>query len=244
MDEFAGIAETYDWTEQATDDISFFVDLARQAHGSILEIGAGTGRITIPVATQGKPVTALDISASMLYRAQVKSNSNNIFFVLGDFRSLSLDRSFELILAPGRVFEHALTEEERHAAFAGCATHLQQTGTLALYVWGQPADSEPVPTEKTRMIDPTDEHGHLRFSWREERDFKKQLRRHYFKIEEIDGQERTWKHDPIEVRWYTPEALDRFAQTVGLTVQGRFRDFNRNSYESGSLHMIWVYKKE
>jgi 2-polyprenyl-3-methyl-5-hydroxy-6-metoxy-1,4-benzoquinol methylase len=58
MDEFADIAETYDWTEQSTEDTPFFVDLASQAQAPILEIGAGTGRITIPVAKLGKPVTA------------------------------------------------------------------------------------------------------------------------------------------------------------------------------------------
>ncbi len=50
MNEFADIAETYDWTEQSTVDIPFFVDLARQAESPILELGAGTGRITIPIA--------------------------------------------------------------------------------------------------------------------------------------------------------------------------------------------------
>ena len=94
------------------------------------------------------------------------------------------------------------------------------------------------------MIEPTNEHGSLRFSWREERDFGNELRKHYFRIEETDGQQRTWEHNPIEIRWYTQEALDTLGQTADLTVRGRFRDFQRNPYEPGFLHMIWVFEKE
>ena len=72
MDKFANIAETYDWTEQSTDDIKFFLNFAKKVQGPILEIGAGTGRITIPLSEQGNIVTALDISESMLLRAKAK----------------------------------------------------------------------------------------------------------------------------------------------------------------------------
>jgi len=247
MDDFADVAETYDWTEQSTEDISFFVDLASQAQAPILEIGAGTGRITIPVAKLGKPVIALDISEAMLSRARgkwnAKGNSSDVSFVLGDFRSLSLHQTFGLILAAGRTFEHASSDADRQEAFTRCSGHLQPSGILAIYVWGPPVDVDPKPPEKSRMIDPTDEHGRLRFSWREERDFGKESRKHYFRLEEIDGQGRTWEHDPIELRWYTQDVLDALGQAAGLTVHSRFGDFRGNAYKPGSLHMIWVYRK-
>lgn len=244
MNEFAEIAETYDWTERSTDDIPFFVDLTRQARGSILELGAGTGRITIPVAAVGNPVTALDISEAMLSRARAKSASQTIDFRIGDFRSLALGQTFGLILAPGRVFEHAISDGERQSAFDGCARHLKQRGQLALHVWGPPADTNPTPQEKTKSIPPTDQHGTLMFSWREERDVKTEMRKHYFRIQETDGKKRTWTHDPIEVRWYTADALDTLGRAVGLTVRDRFQNFHGSSYQLGSLNMIWVYKKE
>ncbi len=244
MDQFADIAETYDWTEQSTDDIPFFVDLVRQAEGPILELGAGTGRITVPVAELGKPVTALDVSESMLSRAKGKVTSQSITFQIGDFRALSLDRKFGLILAPGRVFEHALSDAERQSAFSGCARHLKQSSLLALHVWGPPSDTNPTPQEKTTSIGPTDQHGTLLFSWREERDFRTEMRKHYFRIQETDGQKRAWSHDPIEVRWYTADALDTLGQAAGLTVCNRFRDFHGGPYEPGALNMIWVYRKE
>ena len=247
MDEFADIAETYDWTEQSTDDLPFYLGLARKTPGPILEIGAGTGRVALPVARLGKPVTALDISEAMLARArskwQAEGNGPGLSFVLGDFRSLSLGKSFRLILAPGRVFEHAVSDFDREAAFYGCAAHLFSSGTLALYVWGPPSDSNAAPPEKSSLIQPTREHGALRFWWREQRDFADQTRTHYFRIEELDGRKRVWNHRPIKIRWYTPDALDRLGEKAGLSVNNRFGDFTGRPFVPGSLHMIWTYMK-
>lgn len=248
MDEFAEIAETYDWTERSTDDIPFFVDLATQAQGPILEIGAGTGRITIPVAKLSKPVTALDVSEGMLSRARARwnaeGNSSDVSFVLGDFRSLALSQSFGLVFAGGRTFEHALSDVDRLEIFVRSHAHLQPSGVLAIYVWGPPSDADPAPPERSRMIERTNDHGTLRFSWREERDLGRELRRHYFRVEELDGLGRTWQHSPIELRWYTAEALDALGRAVGLAVRNRYEDFRGSPYRPGSLHMIWVYEKQ
>ena len=162
---------------------------------------------------------------------------------VGDFRNLSLNQRFDLILAPARVFEHAVSDSERQAAFSGCATHLTFAGTLAVHVWGPPVAPDPAPPEKSRMIAPTPEHGTLRFSWREERDFSRESRTHCFRLEELDGLRRTWRHNPIEIRWYTHEALDVLGRNAGLKIVHRYRDFNRTPFEPGSLHMIWVYRK-
>jgi hypothetical protein len=65
-----------------------------------------------------------------------------------------------------------------------------------------------------------------------------------FKIEETDDQKRMWAHDPIEVCWYTANALDKLGPVVGLTVFGRFGDFHGGPYQPGVLNMIWDYRKE
>jgi SAM-dependent methyltransferase len=243
MDQFANIAETYDWTEQSTDDILFFLDFAEKVQGPILEIGAGTGRVSVPLAAHGNNITALDISESMLSRAKAKCDSSNISFVTADFLSFSLDKAFKLIIAPARVFEHAISDKERKAAFLNCYKHLQPSGYLVLYVWGPPSDTNPEPPEKSKLIDPSNNHGQLRFYWREKRTFEKQLRTHHYRVEETDGLKRTWQHEPIELRWYSPENLDNVTELIGFTVRGRYQDFSFTPYKNGSLHMIWVYQK-
>ncbi|MFH0907319.1 MAG: class I SAM-dependent methyltransferase [bacterium] len=248
MDEFADIAETYDWTELSTDDLPFYLQLAREAPGPILEIGAGTGRVTIPLARLGKPVTALDISDAMLARIrskwQAQGDGQNLSFMPGDFRSLSMAQSFALMVAPGRVFEHAVSDSERQAAFRGCATHLSSSGILALHVWGPPSDSNFTQPEKSSIIQPTQTHGTLRFSWREERHFPQGTRTHYFRVEELDGQKRVWNHKPIEVRWFTPGDLDELGENVGLRVEKRLSNFVGRPFTPSGLNMIWVFRKK
>jgi SAM-dependent methyltransferase len=246
-DEFAHVAQTYDWTEQATDDLPFWRSLAGEAEGPILEIGAGTGRVTLAIASEGRTIVGQDISPAMLARALAKweasGRPDGVDFVVGDFRKLALEREFALILAPARVFEHALTDEDREAAFQGCAAHLLAGGCLALHVWGPPWDKDPSPGERSRLIPVAAGHAELEFSWREERDFARKRRDHYYRIVEKRGRRRVWDHGPIELRWYTAEELDRLGEGAGLSVEGRYQDFLLTDYEPGAQQLVWVFRK-
>lgn len=53
----------YDALLPATAHISYYVDLARQASGDVLELACGTGQLTVPVAVAGFPAVGLDLSA-------------------------------------------------------------------------------------------------------------------------------------------------------------------------------------
>ncbi len=64
-----GPAACYDLEQSRnTEDIGFFVEAAKRIGGPVLELGCGTGRLTVPLAHAGLEVTALDISADMLMR--------------------------------------------------------------------------------------------------------------------------------------------------------------------------------
>lgn len=73
MDESGGhwgrvFAEFYDYVIPYRDrrDVGFFVAMARQAGGPVLELGCGTGRVLIPTARAGVEIVGLDVSAPML----------------------------------------------------------------------------------------------------------------------------------------------------------------------------------
>ena len=68
------MAEYYDATPlyQNRADVAFYVDCARQARGRVLELGCGTGRVLLPTAEEGREITGLDISATMLARCREK----------------------------------------------------------------------------------------------------------------------------------------------------------------------------
>ena len=67
-DEYASAAEFYDFVVpyRERQDVSFFVEMAREAAGPVLEIGCGTGRVLIPTARGGADIVGLDPSSKML----------------------------------------------------------------------------------------------------------------------------------------------------------------------------------
>lgn len=60
-----------DWSADMTEDIPFYVELARETEGPLVELAVGTGRVAIPVALEtGRPVLGVDSSPAMLDRAR------------------------------------------------------------------------------------------------------------------------------------------------------------------------------
>ncbi len=109
--------ELYDIVTPASfrGDTEWYVAKARDAGGPILELGAGTGRITLQIAQAGCRIHALDADPSMLDRLQQKLTSlppdvrDRVSITVGDMRSFALAERFALVIAPFRAFLHNLT---------------------------------------------------------------------------------------------------------------------------------------
>ena len=86
----------------------FYLSLVQQVGGSVLELGCGTGRVTIPLAQHGIDIMGLDIVPGMLTRAKSKARDLPIWWIEADVRDFHLGKQFSLICAPGFVFEHLL----------------------------------------------------------------------------------------------------------------------------------------
>jgi SAM-dependent methyltransferase len=119
-------------------DVDLYRTLARETGGPVLEVGCGTGRVTIPLAMDGHEVVGVDLSAPMLRLARRKLESlspevaGRLTFAEADMRSLDLGRTFALILTPSRVFQFALTTDDQRAALRALRDHLAPAGRLVL----------------------------------------------------------------------------------------------------------------
>jgi SAM-dependent methyltransferase len=126
------------------DDVPFYVGLARQAAEvgqAVLELGCGTGRVTIPMAQTGAQVVGLDSSPAMLAVAREKASGlDNLRFVEGDMRSFDLQERFGLITIPFRSFMLLLTDEDRESCLRCVREHLLAGGCLAFNI----ANPEPL----------------------------------------------------------------------------------------------------
>lgn len=124
-------------------DVRWYRDLARRVLGDgghILELGAGSGRVTVPLARDGHTVVALDQSQPMLdalaaRRARLPpSVRDRIDIRRGDLRSFALGRRFGLVIAAFNVLEHLYTRVELDACLRAVRRHLAPDGVFAFDV--------------------------------------------------------------------------------------------------------------
>src|SRR5207245_4359487 len=107
-----------EWSAQMTEDIPFYVELAREADGPLVELAIGNGRVAIPVAqATGRSVIGIDSSPAMLEQARVRSAEAGVDLDLrqGDIRDLALDEEAVLIYCPFRALLHLPTWARRRA---------------------------------------------------------------------------------------------------------------------------------
>jgi SAM-dependent methyltransferase len=127
--------ETYDLEGGEFElDGTVLLDLALQAGGPVLELGCGTGIVTIPLAERGVDVTGLDVAPQMIERAKFKAGHAPVRWVVADARSFSLGKQFALIYTAGAVFQHLLTRPDQEAMLARVREHLLPGGHFVMDV--------------------------------------------------------------------------------------------------------------
>lgn len=148
MDEYANSAEFYDYVvPYATrGDVEFYVDEALAAEGPVLELGCGTGRVLVPIARAGVPITGLDASSAMLDQCRSKLATepapvrSRVTLQVGDMRDFHLGGRFALVTIPFRPFQHLLTVEDQLACLACIHRHLRDDGRLILDLFNPSLD--------------------------------------------------------------------------------------------------------
>jgi SAM-dependent methyltransferase len=113
------------------EDLPLWRALARDAAGPLLDIGAGTGRVTLDLAARGVAVVGLDIDAALLKALEHRGAGLPVETVLADARDFALGRRFSLILVPMQTLQ-LLDGRSGRAAFLRCARdHLAPGGRVA-----------------------------------------------------------------------------------------------------------------
>jgi ubiquinone/menaquinone biosynthesis C-methylase UbiE len=133
-------AAFYDWENAQTvqrRDVRFWQRLAAAASGPVLELGCGTGRITMPIARDGTSVTGIDRSAPMLARARAKHarrrDAARVDFVRGDIRRLPFrTRRFGLVMAPCGILQSLIRERDLAETLASVARVLKRGGRFGI----------------------------------------------------------------------------------------------------------------
>jgi SAM-dependent methyltransferase len=117
------------------DDIPHYQRLAHDFGAPVLELGAGTGRLSVALASAGHRVVGVESSTSMLRRgldnvAAARANEL-VRLVEGDMRRVRLDERFPLVIAAFNTLMHLPTLDDQDAALATVAAHLAPGGAFA-----------------------------------------------------------------------------------------------------------------
>jgi len=133
-------APFYDWENARTmgrQDVRFWQDLARREGGPVLELGSGTGRLTIPVSRTGVRVVGVDRSRGMLAFARRRARrlpaAGRPRFALGDIRALPFAaRTFQALMAPYGMLQSLTSDADLEATLAGARRVLVPGGVLGV----------------------------------------------------------------------------------------------------------------
>jgi SAM-dependent methyltransferase len=132
------LAAIYDAIYADRDDAGFWLAVAAEADGPILELGCGTGRVLLPLARAGFEVTGLDLSQVMLVRCRDKLRAERpevrerVRLVAADMTSFDLGRRYAAVVCPFAGFQQLTTVEQQLACLDRCRSHLLPAGRLVL----------------------------------------------------------------------------------------------------------------
>jgi SAM-dependent methyltransferase len=113
------------------EDLPIWRTLAGEAGGPVLDIGAGTGRVTVDLAARGVEIVALDTEPPLLEALACRATALPVQTVVADAREFALNRRFSLIIVPMQTLQ-LFGGTSGRAAFLHCAlAHLEPGGLLA-----------------------------------------------------------------------------------------------------------------
>jgi SAM-dependent methyltransferase len=116
------------------DDIAFYARLAeRLGANRVLELGAGAGRVSVPLARRGLEMSALELSPAMLLRGQAFAAREHVSidWFEADMRDFDLGRTFPLVIAPFNALMHLYTIADQDRALERIVAHLEPGGAFA-----------------------------------------------------------------------------------------------------------------
>jgi SAM-dependent methyltransferase len=144
IDSYSVTAKYYDGAYSAKQDLvdlPFYLDLAAQTAGPILEVACGTGRVLLPIARRGVEIHGMDNSRPMLQilekhlAREPHGVRQRVTLHEGDMRDFRLGAQYPLVIIPFRPMQHMHTVADQVSALTSAASHLSESGILAFDVF-------------------------------------------------------------------------------------------------------------
>ncbi|MFD7662429.1 class I SAM-dependent methyltransferase [Streptomyces sp. NPDC059788] len=201
--------------------------------GRALEFAVGTGRVAVPLARRGVPVTGIELSQPMIDQLRTKADEETIPVILGDMATAEAPGPYQLVYLVYNTISNLLTQPEQVECFRNAARHLSPGGRFVIEL--------SVP--ELRQLPP----GQQAVVWKTEPGYagldtydvlNQHLISHHFRYDET-GRARLTR-SPHRYIW--PAELDLMAQLAGFHLETRHADWNATEFTAESGSHVSVYR--
>jgi len=239
-DHFSGTAAaTYDQSsaemfapEKVDPVVDVLTDLA--GDGRALEFASGTGRIALPLAARGVPVSGIDLSPDMTAQLRAKPGGHDIDITIGDIASTRAEGAFRVVYLVFNTIGNLTSQDAQVACFENAAAHLEPGGCFVIETGvpslrGLPHGQEAVPYAI----------GPRRFAFDRYDCATQQMSSNYITLND-DG---TARQKSIPFRYTWPAELDLMARIAGMTLRTRWQDWHATPFTHESRTHISTWQK-
>jgi SAM-dependent methyltransferase len=248
-------ADIYDQVYAYLDhDLGFYVEQAKASGGPVLELGCGTGRVSLAIAEAGIDVTGVDISPRMVDVATKKAAdaglTSNATFSAGDMLDVEASDDFALVIFPFRSFQSMLTTEDQREALGNAASHLRPGGALVLDVFAPDFEQlgdrrdEAIPFH-VRDVDQPD--GGMIVIWGQNMwNPVEQVNAARLTIEQVDagGTMTRRLYRDFELRYTFRWEMQLLLEVCGFTVEAVYGDFDGGEIDENADDHVWIARKK
>jgi SAM-dependent methyltransferase len=201
--------------------------------GRALELAIGTGRVAVPLAERGVPVTGIELSRPMLDQLRTKVDETTIPVVVGDMATAGASGTFSLVYLVYNTISNLLTQAEQVACFRNAARHLTPGGRFVIELWVPELRKLPPGVEATVW------HREPGYIGLDTYDVLQQLVvSHHFRFGE--GTDAELFRSPHRYIW--PAELDLMAQLAGFELETRHADWQGADFTAESRSHVSVYR--
>jgi SAM-dependent methyltransferase len=241
-------ASFYDIFYDRSEDIPFYLEIAREGDGPVLELACGTGRLLLPLARAGFDVTGLDSNTSMLRVLRTKLRKESVrtkakvHLVLGDMRNFRLKGSFSTAFIAFNSFLHNVTVTDEQASLMRAYQHIRPGGVFVVEVFN-PDLKRPQQILRLDKVRHVGKETILRFG-SDRFDYKAQILEATFVYDFVQpsGSVRRKVVD-FPLRYVFKEELVGLLEKVGFTVEKIYGNLDKSPFEEKSPLIICLARR-
>lgn len=201
--------------------------------GRALEFAIGTGRVAIPLAERGVPVTGIELSRPMIAQLRTKADEATIPVVTGDMTTTTAPGTFALVYLVFNTISNLLTQAEQVACFRNAARHLGSGGRFVIELGVPPLRMLP-PGQPAVVFGSAP--GYLGVDTIDVV-HQRQVSHHF----SMAGDRRaTVFRSPHRYIW--PAELDLMGQLAGFALESRHADWSGSEFTAESGSHVSVYR--